>query len=226
MTVSRNTAKKPAERRAAGLKLLIEGRLRRRGFQIIAGVDEVGRGPLAGPVTAAAVVLDRRDVPEGLADSKVLTADIRSVIYREIVTRAVAVGVGFATPIEIDDINIRQATFLAMRRALIALSVQPDYCVVDGVDLPGSWIGPGEALIKGDASCASIAAASIVAKVVRDRLMIRQHRNDPRYGFDQHKGYATAEHRHALVKHGPSPFHRRTFAPCAIASREDVDVKV
>ena len=184
------------------------------GYEFVAGVDEVGRGPLAGPVTAAAVILDRRNVPKGLADSKALACEHREAAYHEIMMRAVAVGVGFATAVEIDGINIRQATFLAMARALAALSARPHYIVVDGRDLPAGWNGPGEAIIKGDASCASIAAASIVAKVMRDRLMVRQHQRDPRYGFDRHKGYATRDHREALAQHGPSSFHRRSFAPC------------
>ena len=179
------------------------------------GVDEVGRGPLAGPVTAAAVVLDPRRPVSGLNDSKTLAPEVRADIYRAIVLDAAAVGVGFATVEEIDAINIRQATFLAMRRALAALPVAPDYLVVDGRDLPCGWTGPAVAMIKGDATCASIAAASIVAKVMRDRMMLRQHGHDPRYGFDRHKGYATAEHRDALQRFGPSTFHRRSFAPCA-----------
>jgi ribonuclease HII len=200
--------------KTAGLRLKLEAKLRRRGFCYVAGVDEVVRGPLAGPVTAAAVILDARNVPDGLADSKALGPELRDSLYVEIASWAIAVGVGFATPREIDEINIRQATFLAMRRALAALPVLADYCLVDGVDVPAAWAGPGEAIVKGDATCASIAAASIVAKVMRDRLMVRQHRRDPRYGFDQHKGYATPEHRVALVTHGPSSFHRLSFAPC------------
>ena len=180
------------------------------------GVDEVGRGPLAGPVTAAAVILDPKRLPSGLNDSKALAPEIRAEIYQAIILSATAVGVGFATVEEIDGINIRQATFLAMRRALAALPVSPDYLVVDGRDLPSGWIGPAEAIIKGDATCASIAAASIVAKVMRDRMMLRQHGHDPRYGFDRHKGYATAEHRDAISRFGPSSFHRRSFSPCAV----------
>lgn len=193
----------------------LERALRRKGYEWVVGVDEVGRGPLAGPVTAAAVILDPRSAPSGLDDSKALAPDVRERIYDTIMRRATAVSVGFATVQEIDGINILQATFLAMRRALAALPIRPDYLVVDGRDLPAGWTGAGEAIIKGDASCASIAAASIVAKVIRDRMMLRQHRHDPRYGFDRHKGYATADHRAALQRHGPSAFHRRSFAPCA-----------
>lgn len=198
-----------------GLRFRFERALSKKGFGRVVGVDEVGRGPLAGPVTAAAVILDGRRVPGGLADSKVLPAETREAVFHVIMRDALAVGVGFATVTEIDGINIRQATFLAMRRALAALPLVPDYLVVDGRDLPVGWTGPGEAIVKGDGTCASIAAASIVAKVIRDRMMLRQHRCDPRYGFDRHKGYATADHRDALVRHGPSAFHRRSFAPCA-----------
>lgn len=197
-----------------GLALGRELELFALGFARIAGVDEVGRGPLAGPVTAAAVILDPDDIPDGIADSKALPAEKRDEACRAVMTRAHAIGIGFATPGEIDGINIRQATFLAMRRALAALALTPDYALIDGRDLPGLAHLSGEAIIKGDATCVSIAAASIVAKVARDRLMIRQHHRDPRYGFHRHKGYATEEHRHALIKHGPSPFHRRSFAPC------------
>ncbi|MCW6510199.1 ribonuclease HII [Lichenifustis flavocetrariae] len=205
--------RQPAKARE-GLALARELDLYARGFAHVVGVDEVGRGPLAGPVTAAAVILDPQDVPPGLMDSKVLPAGARDDAARAIMLRALAVGIGFATPKEIDGLNIRQATFLAMRRALAALALRPDYALVDGRDLPGLAALPGEAVIKGDATCVSIAAASIVAKVARDRLMIRQHGHDPRYGFHRHKGYATAEHRDALLKHGPSRFHRRSFAPC------------
>jgi ribonuclease HII len=198
----------------AGLVLDRELELFGQGFRLVAGVDEVGRGPLAGPVTAAAVVLDPDDVPDGITDSKAVPAELRDILCQAIMLRARAVGIGFATPEEIDAINIRQATFLAMRRSLAALPLRPDYMLVDGRDMPGTAGLPGEAMIKGDALCVSIAAASIVAKVARDRLMIRQHGRDPRYGFHRHKGYATAEHRFALAQHGPSRFHRRSFAPC------------
>ena len=207
----------------AGLLLGRELDLIACGFQAVVGIDEVGRGPLAGPVTAAAVILDPDHLPEGLADSKALLPEARDETCRHIMVRASAVGIGFATPDEIDRLNIRQATFLAMRRALASLALAPDYVLVDGRDLPdlpsrsGQGGLPTEAIIKGDATCASIAAASIVAKVARDRLMVRHHGHDPRYGFHNHKGYATAEHRDALKRHGPSPFHRRSFAPCGMA---------
>lgn len=206
---------------AAGLQLGRELDLFALGFRAVVGIDEVGRGPLAGPVTAAAVILDPDNVPMGLADSKVLLAEARHEAFHAIVHRAHAVGIGFATPREIDAVNIREATFLAMRRALASLAMAPDYVLVDGRDLPVGTPVPGEAIIKGDATCASIAAASIVAKVARDRLMVRHHGHDPRYGFHNHKGYATAEHRVALRRHGPSPFHRRSFAPCGVDQDSD-----
>lgn len=207
------------------LRLGRELELIARGFRHIVGVDEVGRGPLAGPVTAAAVILDPDDVPDGIADSKALDPAARDEVCRGVMLRACAVGIGFATAAEIDAINIRQATFLAMRRALAALPLAPDYLLVDGRDLPLSddHPMPREAIIKGDATCASIAAASVVAKVARDRLMVRQHGRDPRYGFHRHKGYATAEHRDALLRHGPSPFHRRSFAPCGPGEEPGLD---
>ena len=218
----RPAAKPRREATSQGLALVRELELFRLGFRAVVGVDEVGRGPLAGPVTAAAVILDPDDVPEGLADSKALPAEARHEACSAILLRAQAVGIGFATPDEIDALNIRQATFLAMRRALASLAVVPDYVLVDGHDLPSLPVPtlPREAIVKGDATCASIAAASIVAKVARDRLMVRHHGHDPRYGFHNHKGYATAEHRDALKRHGPSPFHRRSFAPCGSGQEE------
>ena len=177
----------------------------------MAGVDEVGRGPLAGPVAAAAVILDPRDVPRGLDDSKALSPAQREALFAEIVARAAAVGIGLASAAEIDRINIRQATFAAMGRAVRALSTGPDHLLVDGVDVPPGLPCPARALVKGDALCLSIAAASIVAKVTRDRLMVRLGAVHPAYGFDRHKGYPTAAHRAALLRHGPTPFHRMSF---------------
>lgn len=185
----------------------------RRSFETVAGMDEAGRGPLAGPVAAAAVVLDPKCVPKGLDDSKLLDAAEREVLFEIIVARALAVGVAFASAGEIDRLNIRQATFLAMRRALAAAAAKPTYVLVDGNDLPPCLMCEGETLIKGDGTSASIAAASIVAKVMRDRLMRRLCARHPQYGFSRHVGYGTREHLAALAKHGPSPFHRMTFAP-------------
>lgn len=185
-----------------------------RGFRHVAGIDEAGRGPLAGPVSAAAVILDPRDLPEGIDDSKALSAARRDALYDVILARAVAVGIGFASPREIDQLNIRQATFLAMRRAVASLAVRPHHALVDGNDLPAALGAPGGTIVGGDATCLSIAAASIVAKVTRDRLMVRLDRVLPHYGFARHKGYATAAHRAALADHGPSPAHRASFSPC------------
>lgn len=192
-----------------------ERRLRRCGHGTIAGLDEVGRGPLAGPVVAAAVVLDLGKVPHGLADSKMLTRDEREGLFEAILATA-AVGVATASHSEIDRINIRQATLSVMGRALAALPCLPDVALVDGDD-PPRLPCPVETVVKGDARVASIAAASIVAKVVRDRLMRRLGRHYPPYGFDNNVGYSTAWHLSALAQHGPCPFHRRSFAPVRMA---------
>ncbi len=191
----------------------------KRGTGPVAGIDEVGRGPLAGPVGAAAVVLAPARVPKDLNDSKQLSADVREALYDQIMERALSVGVAFASAAEIDAINIRQATHLAMRRALAGLSTVPGYVLVDGNDLPSCLICEGETLIKGDSSSASIAAASIVAKVTRDRLMRRLCVVHPAYGFSRHVGYPTREHLAALAHHGACGFHRMSFAPIrALAS--------
>ena len=184
-----------------------------KGVWPVAGMDEVGRGPLAGPVCAAAVILDPGRVPKGLDDSKRLSAERREDLHDAILRKAVSVSVAFASVGEIDTINIRQATLAAMRRALAALAVAPAYVLVDGNDLPRCLVCQGETLIKGDASSASIAAASIVAKVTRDRLMHRLCAAHPVYGFSRHVGYATRDHLAALARHGPSDHHRRSFAP-------------
>lgn len=177
----------------------------------VAGIDEVGRGPLAGPVAAAAVILDPDNLPAGLADSKALNAKVREELFEAIMDRALAVGIGLATAREIESINIRQATFLAMRRACRALPLAPGFALIDGRDVPSGLPCRAEAIIKGDALSLSIAAASIVAKVTRDRLMVRLSQRHPHYGFATHMGYATAAHREALAKHGPCEFHRMTF---------------
>jgi ribonuclease HII len=190
-----------------------EQSLQKKGLWPVAGIDEVGRGCLAGPVAAAAVILNPCDVPDGLNDSKCLSAAMRETLYEEILTRAHAVAFAFVSAADIDRINIRQASLTAMRRALAALAIVPRYVLIDGNDLPQDLTCPGETIVKGDATSASIAAASIVAKVARDRLMKRLCRSHPAYGFSRHVGYATQEHRAALAKHGPSPFHRLSFAP-------------
>lgn len=185
--------------------------LARSGAPLVAGVDEVGRGALAGPVAAAAVVLDPDCTPPGLNDSKSLAADVRERMFAQIATSARAIGVGLASAAEIDALNIRQATFLAMQRACRALPLAPDFVLVDGRDVPPGLACPAQAIIAGDRLSLSIAAASIIAKVIRDRLMIRLAASHPGYGFEQHVGYPTSAHRAAIARLGPCPFHRRTF---------------
>ena len=179
----------------------------------VAGLDEVGRGPLAGPVAAAAVILDPRRLPKGLRDSKALSAAAREALYDQILDKAVAIGIAFASVAEIDAINIRQATFNAMRRALAGLAQGPAHALVDGNDLPPGLGCAGETIVKGDAQSLSIAAASIIAKVTRDRLMHRLCERHPVYGFSRHVGYATRFHLAAIARHGPSPYHRMSFSP-------------
>lgn len=199
----------------------LERALIRRGIWPVAGMDEVGRGPLAGPVAAAAVILDPKNIPKGLNDSKLLSAATREDLYEEIAARALGVSVAFASAAEIDAINIRQATFAAMRRALHGLALAPNHVLVDGNDLPPCLVCEGETLIKGDARSASVAAASIVAKVTRDRLMRRLCPLYPAYGFARHAGYATRAHLQAIAAHGPSPYHRLSFAPFRLADHPD-----
>ena len=179
----------------------------------VAGVDEAGRGPLAGPVAAAAVILDPQNLPRGLNDSKLLTPDAREKLFEAIMARALAVAVGFSTAAEIDAVNIRQATFIAMRRALAALAESPAYVLIDGNDLAPGLCCSGETIVKGDGAILSIAAASIVAKVARDRLMRRLCAVHPAYGFSHHVGYATEAHLAAIEAHGPCPYHRLSFSP-------------
>ncbi len=180
------------------------------GFRAIAGIDEAGRGPLAGPVVAAAVVLRMDSYPEGIRDSKRLSPRKREVLFEEITSRAVGVGVGIVGPRQIDTLNIRRATLLAMQRAVEALPVKPDFCVIDGIDEISLPL-PQSSLVKGDCRCLSVAAASIIAKVVRDRMMQAYHGKYPGYGFDRNMGYGTKRHREALRRQGPCPIHRHTF---------------
>lgn len=182
------------------------------GYRRIAGIDEAGRGPLAGPVVAAAVILPTRCPLFGINDSKQLSAKDREQVYTAILDQAVAVGIGSADVAEIDQLNILAATRLAMRRAIDQLAPSPDYLLIDAVVLPGLKV-PTRPIIKGDALSVSIAAASIVAKVTRDRLMANYHETFPEYGFLSHKGYGTAEHLERLARHGPCSIHRRTFSP-------------
>ncbi len=192
----------------------IENALRRWGFYRIAGCDEVGRGCLAGPVVAGAVVLDPDAHIPGLADSKMLTADERERLNDVIQKRALAWSVCFVDPAEIDTLNIHRASLQAMRRAVLAMVPLPDAVLVDAFRIPDLQIAQ-RGVLHGDRRCAAIAAASIVAKVSRDRQMMAEHSNDPRYGYDRHKGYATAEHRAAVERFGYSPLHRRSFKPQA-----------
>lgn len=190
----------------------IENALRRWGFYRIAGCDEVGRGCLAGPVAAGAVVLDPDAHIPGLADSKMLTAVERERLNDLIMARAFAWSVAFVAPAEIDALNIHRASLEAMRRAVLALSPLPDAVLVDAFRIPEISIAQ-RGVLHGDRRCAAIAAASIVAKVSRDRQMMTEHASDPRYGYDKHKGYATAEHRAAVERFGYSSLHRRSFKP-------------
>jgi ribonuclease HII len=182
----------------------------------VAGVDEAGRGPLAGPVVAAAVILDASRPVKGLADSKVLTAQRRQELDAQIRDRACAVAIGEASVQEIDNLNILQATLLAMRRAVEALRPAPDLVLVDGNRLPVLTI-PAEAIVRGDATVAAISAASVLAKVHRDRLCEELDRAWPAYGFALHKGYPTTAHLEALARHGACPAHRRSYAPVRAA---------
>jgi ribonuclease HII len=179
---------------------------------LIAGVDEAGRGPLAGPVVAAAVILDDLNRIKGLADSKVLTALKRERLFDEIRAKALACCIAEASVEEIDRLNILQATLLAMRRAVEGLRLVPKLVLVDGNRLPVLRV-PAEAIVKGDAKVQAISAASILAKVHRDRLCLDLHQAHPRYGFATHKGYPTPEHLAALREHGACPEHRRSYAP-------------
>jgi ribonuclease HII len=193
----------------------IENALRRYGFVCVAGVDEVGRGCLAGPVMAGAVILDPDRRIDGLADSKALTAAQRDCLHEEIVGKSIAWAVVSVPPGEIDRINIHQATLLAMRRAVLALAPLPDAVLVDAFRIPSLPMAQ-RGVIGGDRRSAAIAAASIVAKVTRDRMMKELHATDPRYGFDRHKGYATADHLAAVARFGYSPQHRRSFRPATL----------
>ena len=190
----------------------LERRLAKRFGGPVAGVDEAGRGPLAGPVVAAAVILDPANVPAGLNDSKKLTEAVRERLFAEICASA-DVAVGIASIDRIDTMNILRANLWAMARAVDGLALRPAAALIDGRDVPPALPCPGEAVIKGDARSLSIAAASIIAKVTRDRLMVRLARAYPGYGFERHKGYGTKAHKAAIATLGPSPLHRKSFEP-------------
>jgi len=206
--VAARRQRRPSARRTA------ENALRRLGFARIAGVDEAGRGCLAGPVVAAAVVLSHRRLV-GLRDSKLLTGPARERLYDRILDSCLTWAVGVRGADEVDRLNVHRASLAAMRDALRGLAPSPDFVLVDAFRIPCVFI-PQRGVVGGDRRCACIAAASIVAKVTRDREMVRLHRADERYGFDRHKGYATPDHLAAVARHGRSPAHRRTFRPSSL----------
>lgn len=181
-----------------------------KGYTAIAGVDEVGRGPLAGPVISAAIILPFHSSISGINDSKKLTPKKRAVLYEAIYDQALSIGLGIIDPVEIDRLNILQASLLSMAMAVENLYPQPDYLLIDGVFRIPSGL-PQTPIVKGDGRSRSIAAASIVAKVTRDRLMERYHEEYPQFGFDAHKGYPTRAHRQAIREFGSCPIHRRSF---------------
>ena len=187
----------------------IETRLWRKGYKFVCGADEVGRGPLAGPVLAAAVILPPNVIIDGVADSKILSHAKREELYRIIERRALTIGLGAVSATVIDRIGILPATHLAFQRAIRHLKISPDYLLIDGYPIP--YQGEQTALIKGDRRSQTIAAASIIAKVTRDRLMTNLNTRYAAYGFAQHKGYGTLAHRIALKHHGPCPIHRLSF---------------
>ncbi len=191
--------------------LYFEGLARQRGARAVAGIDEAGRGPLAGPVVAGAVILPADFSLPGLTDSKQLSETKREKFYPLIHQQAIAVGIGVATTQEIDRLNILQATLLAMQRAIKRLAIAPDHLLIDGIT-PLPVAISQQTLKKGDSRSLSVAAASVVAKVVRDRIMLSLDRQHPAYGFARHKGYGTAQHRQAITEQGPSRHHRQTFA--------------
>ncbi len=180
------------------------------GYTVVCGVDEAGRGPLAGPVFAAAVILPENYTHEILNDSKKLSEKKRDLVYDDIIRDAVSYSVGIATEKEIDEMNILNATFLAMKRAVDGLSVKPDFAYIDGNQYPKTGVKE-ETIVKGDAKCMSVAAASIIAKVSRDRFMLKISEQYPEYQFEKHKGYGTKLHYEMIEKYGVSDVHRRTF---------------
>ncbi len=191
-------------------RLKWERSLWKKGIKLIAGIDEAGRGPLAGPVVAAAVIFPKKIKPFDLNDSKKLSPRQREKFYELIWDQAMAVGIGYSNEKIIDEINILQATYRAMREAVASLPIIPDYVLVDGREIPDLNIQQ-TAIVKGDGKCFSIAAASIIAKVTRDRLMIEYDRKYPNYNFARHKGYPTKKHIQAILKHGTCPIHRASF---------------
>lgn len=207
--IRQRASKKKEEERLQGL-LKYEKSLWAQGYSLIAGVDEAGRGPLAGPVVAAAVVLKKGTLIQGINDSKKLTPIKRHELEQSIRKTAVAYSVGIVSEADIDEINIYQASLKAMRKAVLNLSDPPEYLLVDAVKVPGLAV-PQKAILHGDALSCSIAAASILAKETRDRIMLEYDELFPQYGFAQHKGYGTPQHLEALKKYGPCPIHRKSF---------------
>lgn len=197
-------------------KLYHEKILWQQGLSRIAGVDEAGRGPLAGPVVAAAVIFHPGEFIDGVDDSKKMTPQMRADLYPELIERCLSYGVGIVEVAQIDELNILQASMLAMRKAIAALTPPAEHVLIDGRPLQ-DFPGPQTAIVKGDALSFTIGAASIIAKVVRDEIMRHYHRQFPQYGFDQHKGYGTLAHLEALKKLGPCEIHRRSFKPRSLA---------
>ena len=191
-----------------------------KGLSFVSGVDEAGRGPLAGPVVAAAVILPKDIFIDGVNDSKKLTEKKRNILFEEIKQKAFSYGIGIVDAKTIDEINILQATFLAMRKALEQLSVKPDLVLVAGNHTIPNLQNKQQAIVSGDAKSASIACASILAKVTRDNMMYEYAKQYPQYNFQKHKGYGTKAHLDAIQKHGPCPIHRMTFAPLNLNQME------
>lgn len=189
-----------------------ELKAKRQGFWPVAGLDEAGRGPLAGPVVAASVILDEDNIPDGLNDSKKLSAKKREMLFEQIIATS-HVGICSISSETIDQTDIRKASLDAMAKSLAALPIKANFALVDGRDIPMGFDIPADALVKGDGRSLSIAAASIIAKVTRDRIMVRAGLTYPEYGFEQHAGYGTKAHREAISEHGPCPIHRFSFRP-------------
>ena len=189
----------------------IEKNANLKGYKLVCGVDEAGRGPLAGPVCAAAVILPTDTEIEGLNDSKKISEKKRELLFDVICEKALAYSIAFGTLEEIEKFNILEATFLAMNRSIDGLAVKPDYALIDGNRVPKGITIPCETVVKGDAKSASIAAASILAKVTRDRLLLEYDNEYPEYNFKKHKGYGTKEHTDLILKYGPCPIHRMSF---------------
>lgn len=198
---------------------IMESELLQKGVYPISGTDEAGYGPLAGPVCVATVILNPHRMPEGLRDSKKVGERARERLYEEIMEKAVAVSIAYASVAEIDAMNILAATKLAMMRSITTLTVKPAFAIVDGLHLPNGMPCEARAVVDGDDKSASCAAASIVAKRMQVAQAMAMHRCNPEYGFDRHKGYGTALHLSALAEHGPSPWHRSKFTPVRRAAR-------